>query len=348
MNLVDISFPGLGIETFTVNKVAFTVFGVEIRWYGILITLGMVLAFLYAAYRSRKEGFVLDNVLDLCLYGIIFGVISARLYYVVMKWNSFVLPGRGFFENLRDIVDIRSGGLAIYGGIIGGIITILVYCRVKKKNFLRACDMVAPGVMVAQALGRWGNFFNGEAHGGIVSEGHPLYFLRMGLFPNDLNTPEMAFVHPTFLYESAWNLLGFALIGFVLYPRKKFNGQIISAYLAWYGFGRMFIEGLRTDSLYLPGTGIRVSQLVGFLCFAVFGALFVVGLIRAHRRSKQGVYVPVFAEADGAAAAPAGEHAPETNEEPQTTSDATAEPADPEKATQVPQETEDGNDGEHH
>lgn len=343
MDLVDISFPGLGIGTFTVNKVAFTVFGVEVRWYGILITMGMILAFLYAAYRCRKEGFVLDHVLDLGLYAIIFGVIGARLYYVVMRWNTFVLPGSGFWENLRRILDIRSGGLAIYGGIIGGVLTILIYCRVKKKNFLRACDMVAPGVMVAQALGRWGNFFNGEAHGGIVSEGHPLYFLRMGLFPNDLNTAEMAFVHPTFLYESVWNLLGFALIGFLLYPRKKFNGQIVSAYLAWYGFGRMFIEGLRTDSLYLPGTDIRVSQLVGFLCFALFGALFVAGLLKARRQIQKGEYVPVFTEGEPTVA-PADAQTEATAKE-SVTNNGTKESAE---TLQSSTETEDDNHGEHH
>jgi prolipoprotein diacylglyceryl transferase len=158
-------------------------------------------------------------------------------------------------------------------------------------------DMIAPGVMLAQAMGRWGNFFNGEAHGGIVSEGSPLYFMRMGLYPNDVVYGEMAYVHPTFLYESLWNLLGFALINLLIYPRKKFNGQVAMTYFAWYGFGRMLIEGLRTDSLYLGNSNIRVSQLVAALCFVVFTALIVINLDRARKLARQeagDTYVPVF------------------------------------------------------
>ena len=155
--------------------------------------------------------------------------------------------------------------------------------------------MVAPGVMIAQAMGRWGNFFNGEAHGGIVPEKSPLYFIRMGLDPNEL-TQGMAYVHPTFLYESLWNILGFVLINVFLYKRKKFNGQIVLTYAAWYGFGRMFIEALRTDSLYLGGgdSGIRASQLVGFLCFVLGTALIIYMLIRCKKLEAKGEYVPVF------------------------------------------------------
>lgn len=295
MHLVDISFPGLGIDTFTVNKVAFELFGVEVRWYGLLITLGMVLAFLYAIYRSRQEGFTSDDVYSMGLFMVIFGVIGARVYYVLMKLDTYILPGRSFWETLKAMCNIRAGGLAIYGGIIAGAATLIIYCRVKKRSWRRALDMVAPGVMIAQALGRWGNFFNGEAYGGIVSEESPLYFLRMGLSPNDLNDG-VAYVHPTFLYESMWNVLGFILINALLYRRKKFDGQIALTYFAWYGFGRMFIEGLRTDSLYIGD--FRVSQVVGFLCF-VAGTLFIaVMLIRIRKKERAasaGEYQPVFA-----------------------------------------------------
>ncbi len=158
--------------------------------------------------------------------------------------------------------------------------------------------MVAPGVMFAQAMGRWGNFFNGEAHGGIVAESSPLYFLRMGLDPNELMRG-MAYVHPTFLYESLWNILGFVLINVFVYKRKKFNGQIFLTYAAWYGFGRMFIEGLRTDSLYLGGgdSGIRVSQLVAAICFVGGTALIGYMLWRCKKQETNGEYVPVFAPA---------------------------------------------------
>ena len=211
-----------------------------------------------------------------------------------MKPEIYFRADRTLWQNLGEMVNIRGGGLAIYGGIIAGILTIIVYCRIKKKDFRRVLDLAAPGVMFAQAMGRWGNFFNGEAHGGIVAEGHPLYFLRMGLYPNDLHTPEMAYVHPTFLYESLWNILGFVLINAFVYRNKKFNGQVAYTYLAWYGFGRMFIESLRTDSLYLGNTNIRVSQLVGFLCFVVFTGLIVYMLVGVRKKMKEGSSVPVF------------------------------------------------------
>ena len=147
--------------------------------------------------------------------------------------------------------------------------------------------MAAPGVMIAQALGRWGNFCNGEAFGAIVEEGHPLYFLRMGLISTNtidtFKTRDMVYVHPTFLYESLWNVAGFILIN-IFYKKKKFNGQIAFMYLAWYGIGRFFIEGLRTDSLYVPGTAIRISQMVGIICFVVFGAALVAGLIYSYKK----------------------------------------------------------------
>lgn len=293
-DIVQVAFPGLGIETFKVNKVAFEMFGLDVRWYGVCIMLGMIVAFCYGMYRSRQEGFTHDDVLDVGLYMVVFGVLGARLYYILMKPEIYFRSDRTLWQNLGEMVNIRNGGLAIYGGIIAGILTILVYCHIKKKDFRRILDLAAPGVMFAQAMGRWGNFFNGEAHGGIVAEGHPLYFLRMGLYPNDLDTPTMAYVHPTFLYESLWNILGFVLINAFVYRNKKFNGQVAFTYLAWYGFGRMFIEGLRTDSLYLGNTNIRVSQLVGFLCFVVFTGLIVYMLVRVHKQVKAGTYVPVF------------------------------------------------------
>ena len=317
--MIDVSFPGLGIEQFQLNHTAFELFGLEIRWYGIFITLGMVAAFAYAFYRSKQEQFSADNLLDMGLYMIIFGVIGARLYYVLTSLDHYILPGRSAWENFLDMINIRGGGLAIYGGIIAGALTLYVYCRMQKKDWRRALDMVAPGVMIAQAMGRWGNFFNGEAHGGIVTEGHPLYFLRMGLYPNDLNTPEMAYVHPTFLYESLWNILGFVLINVFLYNRKKFNGQIFLTYVAWYGFGRMFIEGLRTDSLYVGP--FRISQVVGALCFLAGTGLIVYMLIRCKMLEAKGEYVPVFA----AVTEQASEEGTEQGTDAQTTDETTNE-----------------------
>lgn len=289
-DITEISFPGLGIDVMNINRVAFTLnFGdksFSIYWYGIIIVCGMLFAFIYANYRAKNEKITTDDVLDVGIWTIVIGVVGARLYYVLTSLDSFVPEPFNFWGFIKNVVNLRSGGLAIYGGIIGGILAICLVTRIKKINTLKMTDMIAPGVMVAQALGRWGNFFNAEAHGGIVSEGSPLYFLRMGLRdPNSLTAAPASYYHPTFLYESVWNLVGFFIIN-AFYKKKKFNGQISCMYLAWYGFGRMFIEGLRTDSLYVGS--VRISQLVGFLCFIVFGGLLIAGLVYSKRFNTDG------------------------------------------------------------
>ena len=290
-----IAFPGLGIEPFSVNPVAFTLpigEGIDIMWYAILVSLGFLVAFLHVCYRSRLEGFILDDLIDYMIFVMICGVAGARLYYVAME------PQR--FHSLLDVLNLRSGGLGIYCGIIGGILAIIGVSIVKKKNVWQVLDMAGPGLMIAQALGRWGNFFNGEAYGYQVPENSPLYFLRMGLLPNMDSTTTMYYYHPTFLYESLWNILGFLLIS-LTYKKKKFNGQIAWSYIAWYGFGRMFIEGLRTDSLYLFGTGIRTSQAVAFLSFLLAVVMLVLHFVRYMRAKQAGIpYQPVFSHASAA------------------------------------------------
>ncbi len=266
-NQVTISFPGMGIDDFVVNKVAFSIGSLEVRWYGILITLGMILAVAYAVYRAKQRGIDFDTMLDFALFTILFGVLGARLYWVIFYGNI-----RSFY----DVIAIWDGGLAIYGGIICGVLAIYFTCRYKKIDFFMMADCIGPGVLLAQGIGRWGNFFNGEAHGGVVAEGSRLYFLRMGLSPNDISGMSMAYVHPTFLYESIWNILGFVLIN-IFYKKKKFDGEIALWYFAWYGFGRMFIEGLRTDSLMLGP--FRISQLVGLISFLGGMGLVVAGRI---------------------------------------------------------------------
>lgn len=265
-----IAFPGLGIEEFSFSREAFSLFGKPIYWYGLIITLGVIAAVIHAYLRSKREGIKVDDLLDLTIFIVFFGVLGARLYYVATTWNV-----KGY-KSFLDVIAIWDGGLAIYGGIIAGAITILVTCKIKKINVFRVLDMVAPGVMLAQAIGRWGNFCNGEAFGHEVAESSPLYFLRMGVEGGLLGLHEMKYYHPTFLYESLWNIVGFILIT-ILYKKKKFNGQNALMYLAWYGFGRMFIEGLRTDSLYVGP--FRISQVVGAVCFVVAGGLLVAGLI---------------------------------------------------------------------
>lgn len=274
--MTQISFPGLGIEQFEIDPAAFTIGeSFSVFWYGIIITCGIIFAFCYTLYRSKNERIDSDKLIDVALWTVILGVIGARLYYVITA-DGFFDHYSGFGEKLGAIFNLRTGGLAIYGGIICGCAGVIISSKIKKINTFKLLDAVGPGVMMAQAIGRWGNFVNGEAHGGIVSEGHPLYFLRMGLGGD-------VCYHPTFLYESLWNIVGFILIN-ILYKKKKFNGQAACMYLCWYGFGRMFIEGLRTDSLYVGS--FRISQVVGFLCFIIFGGLLVFGLIYSRKFSR--------------------------------------------------------------
>lgn len=285
--MVTISFPGLGIEPFELNPVLVSFGPFSIRWYGLIITVGIVLAFLYTAYRSKQEGIIFDDLLDIAIFTVIFGVIGARAYYVLTSLDQY--------HSFMDVIAIWEGGIAIYGAIIAGAITIFSVCRYKKIPFLKMFDATALGVMIGQILGRWGNFFNGEAYGTQVAEGSPLYFLRMGLLPNIESYTQMYYFHPTFLYESLWNLVGFLLIHF-LYKKKKFDGQVFLMYITWYGFGRMFIEGLRTDSLYV---GVfRISQVIGFLCFVTGAILLTVLLLRARRQglSESTDYTPAYAK----------------------------------------------------
>ena len=272
--MVTVSFPGLGIEPFTFDKVALRlpIFGgIEVRWYGIIIVTGIILAFLYATWRAKQSGIVLDDMLDIAIWAVLFGMIGARTYYVLTSLDEF--------DSFWEALAIWNGGIAIYGSIIGGAAAILVVCRIKKLKWQTIFDCVSPGVMIGQILGRWGNFFNGEAYGETPAEGSPLYFLRMGL--QHEGWKKEIFYQPTFLYESLWNLIGFLLIHFT-YKKKKFEGQIFLEYITWYGFGRMLIEGLRTDSLYI---GVfRISQVVGFCCFVIGGTLLIILSIRAKKQ----------------------------------------------------------------
>jgi phosphatidylglycerol:prolipoprotein diacylglycerol transferase len=215
----------------------------------------MVLAVLYTIYRAKKIGITVDDVIDLALWAIPIGIVGARLYYVLSKIEDY--------ESFLEVINIRNGGLAIYGGIIAGTIAVFLVCRHKKINFYAFADCCTPGIILAQAIGRWGNFMNGEAFGSQTD-----IFCRMGL-QNVLTGGNLIYVHPTFLYESLWNVIGFILVN-VFYKKKQYDGQVLLAVFGWYGLGRMFIEGLRTDSLYfsLFGHQFRTSQILA-------GALFI-------------------------------------------------------------------------
>ena len=214
LRISQISFPGLGIGEFKVDSVAFKIFGLEIAWYALLITLGMVCAIIYTCVQAKKIGVTFDDIIDFAIFTIPIGVIGARLYYVLSEIDQY--------HSLKDVFNIREGGLAIYGGIIAGTLTVLVVSHFKKISFLAFGDCVAPGVLLAQGIGRWGNFMNGEAFGYETE-----IFCRMGL-QNFLTGGKLMYVHPTFLYESLWNLTGVLLVYlFAKFIVKKYDGQLI-------------------------------------------------------------------------------------------------------------------------
>ena len=262
-----ISFPGLGIEEFLLNRVAFSFkiggHSFTVMWYGILICLAIFTAFSYFAYRAKQQGLIFDDVLDIALVTVITAVIGARLYFVVF-YGGYLETDGTFIENvlgtLYNVIAVWNGGLAIYGGIIFGFFAVLYMSRRKKTSFLTLADMAAPAVMLGQAIGRWGNFCNGEAFGSETT-----LPWRMGLCNSETNFKTL-YVHPTFFYESLWNVIGFIWIN-IFYRKRKYHGEIMVWYFCWYGLGRAFIELLRTDSLMIGS--IRVSSLLSFLLVAL-------------------------------------------------------------------------------
>lgn len=260
---MSIYFPGLGLE---INPPStFEIFGLSIHLYGLIIAAGLVLAAVYGMRRAPRFGLTEDHILDGVLWVTPFAIVCARLYYCVFEWQRYA-------ANPLSILYIWEGGLAIYGGVIGAAIGIVVYCRVRHLKIGAVMDVVSLGFLIGQAIGRWGNFFNREAHGGVTDS-----FLRMGIM--DPVTGEYTFYHPTFLYESVWNAAGFVLLHF-LSKKRKYDGQIALGYLAWYGFGRMIIEGMRTDSLWWGP--FRVSQVLAGLTFVAGAAALIVLHFRPH------------------------------------------------------------------
>ncbi len=261
----EISFPSLGI---VINPPqAIHIGPLEIHFYGLIIALGLMLAILYACRRSKQFGLVADDILDGVLCIVPFAVICARLYYVAFEWDSYK-------DDFWSIFAIWNGGLAIYGGVIGAAIGIVVFAKVKKEkvNVFAVLDITSLGFLIGQSIGRWGNFFNREAFGAETDS-----FLRMGLLNE--HTGVVTYYHPTFLYESVWNAVGFVILHF-LSKKRKYDGQIALGYLAWYGLGRAWIEGLRTDSLYWGNTNIRVSQVLAAATFLVGVGLLIFFQIR--------------------------------------------------------------------
>ena len=274
-----VSFPGLGLE-FQLNRVAFHVGSWPVYWYGIIIAAGFLLAVLYCTRVAGRYGIRQDDIIDMLFFAVPLSIVGARLYYIVFYLDLFRKEDGSL--DFGAMIRIWDGGLAIYGGVIMAVIVLLVFCKVRHIKFLAFADLGVFGMLIGQMIGRWGNFVNIEAHGGPTN-----LPWRMGIYAYVDGTRQYMEVHPTFLYESLWNLVGFLLLTQVAKRWRKFDGQMFLSYFAWYGVGRGVIEGLRTDSLYFFNTPIRVSQVFGFATAAVAIVLLVVNLaFRKHDPAK--------------------------------------------------------------
>ena len=287
MGVKDIAFPNLNIYLENVPK-RFEIFGIEIALYGVIIGIGMLLSLMLIAKVAKKSGQNPDYYWDMALVTIITGVVGARLYYVVFSWDSYK-------DDLLSILNLRQGGLAIYGGIIGGALAIIAYTKYKKYSIPLALDTVVPGVALGQILGRWGNFFNREAFGdytdGLFAMRLPVDAIRYSEITSKMaehmeTGVNYVQVHPTFLYESLWNIGVLALM-LLLWKKKHFDGEMTLLYFAGYGIGRFFIEGLRTDQLQIGNTGIAVSQMLGITLFFTAVVVESVVLVKKYKKKKK-------------------------------------------------------------
>lgn len=277
MGVNDIAFPNLGIYLRDVPK-SFSVFGFNIAFYGLIIGIGVLAGLLLAVRMAKITGQNPDDYWDFAIYAVIFSIIGGRIYYVIFAWDYYK-------DDLLGIFRLRNGGMAIYGAVIAAFITLFVYCRIKKKNPLLMGDTAMPGLILGQAIGRWGNFMNrevfGEYYDGLFTMQLPVEAVRARDISDNIaaHIPEGANyinVHPTFLYESVWNLLVLAAL-LLFRKHKKFHGELCLLYLGGYGLGRFVIEGIRTDTLFIPGTSVPVSQVLALLMviFAVAADILV-------------------------------------------------------------------------
>ena len=268
----------------------FTVFGISIAYYGVIIAVGMLAGILLATYEAKRTGQNPDDYFDLAIIAIICSVIGARLYYVIFSWDLYK-------DNLWSILNLRQGGLAIYGGVIAAIITAVVFAKVKGLSFPRLADTAGLGLILGQIIGRWGNFFNREAFGGytdgLLAMQLPVSAVRDSDISKELAEHIVEIggvsyiqVHPTFLYESLWNLVLLVIL-LLIRKRKKFEGEIFLLYLAGYGIGRAWIEGLRTDQLLIPGTSVAVSQVLAVVLAVVSVMMLIILRKKAVSRKQQ-------------------------------------------------------------
>ena len=282
---MQIYFPNLGIFLENIGK-NFNVFGFEIAFYGCTMATGIIVGYLMAAREAKRTGQNPDDYLDMLLYAVFFAIIGARLYYVIFKWDYYG-------QNLLQIFNLRQGGLAIYGGIIGAFTTVYFFAKKRKLSFAQMLDTACPGLAAGQVIGRWGNFFNREAFGGytdgLFAMQLPVSAVRSGEITEQMwenleviNGIEFIQVHPTFLYEGMWNV-GVIIFLYLYRKHKKFQGELVLWYLVLYGVGRFWVESLRTDQLLIPGIGFPISQLLG----AVMAVVGLIAIFVGHKKAKE-------------------------------------------------------------
>lgn len=284
----DIRFPHLGIEIASLGK-GITIGGFTIAFYGMIIAFGMVMGYLMTAFQAKRTGQEPDLYLDLALWDIVFAVIGARIYYVIFSWDYYK-------DNLLQIFNTRGGGLAIYGGVIAGVITTIIFGKVRKQNFFQLLDTACIGLITGQIIGRWGNFCNREAFGGYTNGLFAMQLKQSDVAASNLTHSVLKHaveidgtryiqVHPTFLYESLWNI-GVLIILLLFTKHRKYNGQIFLIYLLGYGLGRAWIEGLRTDQLIFFGTGVAVSQVLSGGLVVASAAILIYRFVKDRQKVK--------------------------------------------------------------
>lgn len=283
----SVRFPHLGIEIEHMVK-GIDVFGFRIAFYGIIIGIGMMAGIAVALWEAKRTKQNTDNYIDLAIYGILSAIVGCRIYFVAFEWDYYK-------DHLLEIFNLRKGGLAIYGGIIGAVLCVLVYSKIKKLSMWKLCDTACLGLVTGQIIGRWANFVNMEAFGGYTDN---LFAMQINVEEAYYTTPELLSnlvtvdgiqymqVHPTFLYESLWNV-GILVLLLLYRKHKKFEGEVFCLYIAGYALGRFWIEALRTDQLLLPGIGLPVSQVLSALIVVVVGGFVVYKRLKIKRSSKQ-------------------------------------------------------------
>lgn len=373
----DWLFPnGLKINNVFFSIPWFNETSIEVYWYGFLIALGMLLAVIYASRRTRKFGLDGDRVMDVILSGLVGGIIGARAYYVIFSLSHYITDEGGL--DIKAVLSVRDGGLAVYGGVIGALIFGGIVAKIRKVKLAPMLDLMGLGLLIGQCLGRWGNFFNQECFGGatklpwgmtsnsIMNDLYFTYYPENTSIITNRAAELPAVAHPCFLYESLWCLVGFLVLHFYSKKFRKFDGEIFLMYIGWYGAGRFWIEALRTDSLFIPGTPFKVSQLVAGTCVLFSIILLTVNYIgvknngytfyyetdeskellaESDRRNKKVDHNAELSEhilADGV-----DDTNEDTEEAAEDTADVSAEeaPADVDEATDTPDEEKETEDG---